>query len=411
MMRANRTRWAILTVTLAVLFGAAILGSGIWKAAPASTPSGSVTAKPVLPSATFASGVSGPWARLAPWPRSGGPTPTASLAAWHDGFVAIDQSGPLVAVWYSPDGRAWTRSIGADTAFAGVDVVWLVGAPGGFVALGMPRPIVAGSSPAPSRPADAQPVCGGFVWWSGGACEAWISTDGRSWRKLDAAALFSNSGIVDVAAGPLGLVAIGYGSESMPGPAQIWYSADGSSWRSVDLPASMHWSGPQAVAADPDGFEIVGEPQLTDIGNNIRPGAWWSTDGLAWTQAGMPYDQWRDSGSSLQKVFVGRDGMVALVNPGRLASGPAEFQSADGRSWQWRNPTDITPLISDGTRMIGQEARFPGLYHSYDGIEWTPLPLEGGDLLAPTCAVAAIAPTGLLVAGDSCPVRFLAGLP
>jgi hypothetical protein len=411
MTRTDRIRGAIWAVALAALAGAAV-GCQTANPAPSNSPSGSATTAPVPPSATLASGVSGPWAGLALWPLPAGPAPSASLAVWHDGFVAIDESGPSPAAWYSPDGRDWTRSMSADAVFAAAAVEWLVAAPGGFVAVGMQ------AGPTPETSPTAFPAAGQPRWCGAGRlisrpCAVWFSPDGRSWRQVETAALLSGFAIEDVAAGPHGVVAIGFGTESIPGPAQIWFSAAGSNWRSIELPAAMRYAGLNFVAAGPNGFEAVGEPVLTDIGNQIRPGAWSSTDGIAWTPSELPYDQRRDSGNSLDKVFIGRDGMVALASPGYLASGPAEFQSSDGRSWQWRQPTDVTPLISDGTRMVGRTAGGASageLEQSYDGIDWTPLPIAAGGPLPPTCAVLAIAATGVLVAGDSCPVRFLAGL-
>src|SRR5450759_1019223 len=151
--------------------------------------------------------------------------------------------------------------------------------------------------------------------------------------------------------------------------------------------------------------------QLTDIGNNIRPGAWWSPDGLTWAESKVAYDQRPDSANWLSKVLVGRDGMVALVELGPLGAGPSEWQSVDGRSWQWLTPTEVTPLISDGQRMVGERGTGADMYQSYDGTHWTPLQVTGGDAPGPGCRILAISPTGILVAGDSCPVRVFAGLP
>jgi hypothetical protein len=409
--RTMAMKWAVFAMAIVAVAVVAVMAPAMVRTAPGTPPSVSHSATLVSPPATPALGVTGPWTRLVPWPSPTGPAPTASLAAWHDGFAVIDESGPNPAAWFWRDGSAWVRVSSADAVFAGADVVWLVSAPGGFVALGMPRPSPEGSGPAPTRHADAQRVCGGGVWWSGGACSVWFSPDGLSWRQLDTGSLFSNSGVVDVAAGPRGVVAIGYGTEYMPGPAHVWYSADGSSWKTVELPVPVRSAGPESVAAGPNGFEIVGMLQITDIGNNIRPGAWWSRDGLTWAESTVAYDQRRDSSNWLSKVLIGRDGMVALVELGPLGAGPSEWQSVDGRTWQWLTPTQVTPLISDGQRMVGERATGADMYQSYDGTHWTPLQVTGGDAPGPSCRILAISPTGIPVAGDSCPIRVFAGLP
>jgi hypothetical protein len=398
-------------VAAASLIVVALVAPAMIRTGPASP---SLTAGSASSPSALPQGVAGPWTRLAAWPTAAGESPKATLAAWHDGFEVIDESGPSALVWFSGDGRDWQRVPGAEAVFVGADVVWLVGAPGGFVAAGMARPTSSGSAPAPTRPEGIQGRVCGVGWWSGGPCRLWFSADGLSWRELSTGSLFVNADVVDVAAGPKGVVAIGFGTEYSPGPAHVWYSADGSSWKAVALPVTMQSAGIEGVAAGPNGFEIVGMPEATDVINSILPGAWSSPDGLTWTRATMATDYQRDQTKWLESVFIGRDGMAAVDGHGYESAG-VQWQSADGRTWQWSLP-GVAPLISDGARIIGQRFADAGftVSQSFDGIDWTPLPVVPVDVVpadqvGPSCQILAISPTGLLIGGDACPIRFLAG--
>jgi hypothetical protein len=393
-------------VAVAGLIVAALVAPAMIRTGPASP---SLTAGSVSSPSALPQGVAGPWTRLAPWPAAAGEFPKATLAAWHDGFAAIDESGPNPVVWFSGAGRDWKRVPDAEAEFAGVDVVWLVGAPGGFVAAGTARPTSNGSSPAPTWPEGAQRACGGGAWWSVGPCRLWFSADGLSWRELNTGSLFANAGVVGIAGGPKGVVVIGFPTGFQPVTASVWYSADGSDWRTVALSAPMQYAGTEGVAAGPNGFEIVGMPEVTDIANSILPAAWSSPDGLAWTRATMATDYQRDQAKWLGSVFIGPAGMVAVYGGG-LESVGVQWQSADGSSWQWSLP-GVTPLIADGGRILGQrfaDANFT-LSQSLNGIDWTPVPVVPADQVGPSCQILAISPTGLLIGGNACPIRFLAG--
>ena len=403
--RARSMRPAVaLGLAVVILAVAALLGPAMLRTpAPAVSPSSSVQP-------TKIQGVTGPWTGLAPLPAAAGPVPSPTLAAWHDGFVAIDESGPSPTVWSSRDGAAWSHVLGADSVFAGADVAWLVSAPGGFVAVETRWLDSVSSSARPS---------GGFFNQSCGygtvaLCSIWFSPDGSTWRLVDTGSLFSGVGAVaDVVGGPRGVVAIGFAPDPWWSPPPLlWHSADGSRWNAVDVSRQMAGAGLRGAAAGPNGFEIVGTPYATDVANQVFPGAWWSPDGLAWTAASVATDQDRDWGHWLWKVFVGQDGMVALDGYyAQEGSVGTSWISPDGLTWQWNGPAPVTPLISDGRRIVGERNDATELEQSYDGKTWTALAQRGPATLGGHCQVLAISPTGLLVAGASCPIRFLAGLP
>jgi hypothetical protein len=394
---------AALAVLVVVVAVAALLGPAMLRTqAPAVSPSASV-----LP--TKVQGIAGPWTRLAPLPVAAGPVPNPTLAAWHDGFSVIDESAPSATVWFSRDGAAWSHVVGADSVFANADISWLVAAPGGFVAVGTRWLGSAASSPRPSRDL-SHPSCG---YGAAAMCSIWFSADGLTWRLVETGSLFSGlAGVVDVAAGPSGVVAIGLWLDPWWSPPPLlWYSADGSAWSAVDVSRQMGSAGLRGVAARPSGFEIVGTPRASDLLNDVSPGAWWSLDGLVWAPASIATDQNRDWGTWMQKVFVGQDGMVALAGSGRLDSVGTSWSSPDGRTWQPDGLSAVTPLIADGRRIVGERTDVTELEQSYDGSHWTPLVETGAGTRDAKCRILAISPTGLLMAGPSCPVQFLAGLP
>lgn len=90
-------------------------------------------------------------------------------------------------------------------------------------------------------------------------------------------------GIVDVAWGPDGFVAVGYrGVAGSPLEAAIWWSADGLSWEPVEpdgLPDGAHVA---AVTAGGPGYVVVGNIYSPDA---PRAAAWSSAEGRTWLRA------------------------------------------------------------------------------------------------------------------------------
>jgi len=164
------------------------------------------------------------------------------------------------AVWVSPDGATWTRSL----VGAGLGELTGVAAFGSeLVAIGRTMDAIAPSNST-----------------------AWISSDGASWTQIESPT-FSGPGdqvMSGVAAGRNGLVIVGASYTDTTSRALVWHSRDGRSWTLVSDEATFP-EGQEIevvdVVATGSGFVAVG-------GIGDRPGIWTSPDGVAWTVVAHP---------------------------------------------------------------------------------------------------------------------------
>ena len=199
---------------------------------------------------------------------------------------------------------------------------------------------------------------------------AWTAASGASWVQapdqpgLEVGSALGTSDpparMLDVAAGPGGMVAVGYADD---GRARIWGSTDGRTWRRAELDAGSTALVPRvgAVAAGAAGYVIVGwilDPQ----GPRARAAAWSSPDGVTWTRAedtaAMDVGACFETGLGLScggmhGVVATASGYVAVgadharargTEPGR----PAAWTSPDGLHWAQANTgLDFVGALSD----------------------------------------------------------------
>jgi hypothetical protein len=111
----------------------------------------------------------------------------------------------------------------------------------------------------------------------------WVSTDGRSWERIDNEAVFGGPGsqiLWEVVTGPGGIIATGQDGAD----AALWFSPDGYQWEKVlvdDL------GTPGAV----DELSVIsGEPGWVAIENDDDPGdaVFVSSDGIEWSRIENP---------------------------------------------------------------------------------------------------------------------------
>jgi len=179
--------------------------------------------------------------------------------------------------------------------------------------------------------------------------------------------------LVDAAAGPGGLVAVGYELPSFAGAA--WWSADGNAW-SLDKPALGGISMLASVAADGNGYVAVGRW-------GDRAGAWRSPDGRSWTQfpdtGGIATPHLRLASVTRWKGGFAGAGYVGA----EFGEADAAFlTSLDGRTWTLAATTPETrsaravSVAAAGPGLVAVGSTGPGangpaaIWTSADGIAW-----------------------------------------
>jgi hypothetical protein len=251
--------------------------------------------------------------------------------------VATGASGHDAAVWTSVDGRTWT-ALESDSFAADTDIrmTTVVASDDGFIAAGYVGTL-------------AGPIRAAF----------WTSPDGTSWQRVPDGPAFEGARVTGlaVAGDGSGLVAVGVSGDAQHvTDAVAWRSADGTSWtRSADSP-SMHDVLMNAVtAAGADGFVAVG----TDV-RSVRAVSWTSADGDSWEQA--PDAPALDNFGL--KVEM-RD--VTTADVGFVAGGHVLFGTQFPAAALWTSDDGVTwtraldsPALSDG-RVEGVVAARPQL--------------------------------------------------
>ena len=179
---------------------------------------------------------------------------------------------------------------------------------------------------------------------------------------------YGGAAITAVAAGPEGLVAVGYSATG----AAAWRSTEGLRWERVSGPSSWFGATLNDVATTPTGFVAVGR---TGRGGT----AWASPDGLTWRRTAS------DLGIELRRV-VAAGGRLHAIGPlpDRADGAPRSviWSSDDGRTWsndQEVNAVDLTAIAAGpaGVVVAGQGSIDGGgsgavVLTSRDGTTWQP---------------------------------------
>lgn len=345
------------------------------------------------------------------------------LLPWRDGYVAVGElTGQGWASLTSPDGVNWT-----------VQQRDFPGAPRHFVSLRdelfafMPEV----SFNLPGQITGAPPTA---VIWRSTDGTTWTLVDSMSWQEAWHEAVVEAVvgtypdgwdqtqhdlpvGVVDVASGPDGLVAIGnsFGDDAMA--PIILHSTDGLTWTSSVLPAGSDSALLNSVVEHDGQFVITGATGVWTDPTTARPAAWYSADGMAWTRASVD-DGGIGSGVGTEfgPLFAGSDGLLTCLGNREMAAGGwrymLEWVSTDGTSWAPAANLDENPGCSwtagDGTRIVSLGPRahaapyeWPGVtdaWTSADGETWRELTVSStlGDMLERFWVV----PDGVIYAGE-----------
>jgi hypothetical protein len=352
------------------------------------------------------------------------------LVAWGDGYVAVgevvvDATRTEAAFLTSRDGLVWTvRSqfdSGADRFPRHVVIVddeLLAFSHANTDALGLPG----ASESLVWRSAD------GMTWstvdsqsWRDAWSDRWIGPLPAGWDELQQPI---PTGLVDVASGPAGLVAIGnsYGDDRMV--PVVLHSTDGRGWSPVSLPADSISPLLSAVVPFDGGFVLVGAVDAGPRVDSATPAAWFSGDGVSWIRATVTVDQAIfPTGivgiGEMGDATAGADGLVGWWGHREMYAGGPRFMAAwtstDGRTWEPRDLNTARPglahgyVAGDGVRMVAlgpapitpmDPALWPGIsqaWASADGAIWAALdmPRELDDVVEGVWVV----PDGVIYAG------------
>ncbi len=228
----------------------------------------------------------------------------------------------------------------------------------------------------------------------------WRSEDGIAWTEVDSTSLRSLWGpsrgeeLVAMAAGPSGIVVIGQPTNTFE--SIVAFSPNGREWTPISLPArdmAIAWD----ATAYRHGFVIVGRDGQPDESYlNVRPGvgspvAWFSTDGLTWSETKVAPTAVK--GGVLTRVLPAAAGLFAIGNDVGVTASYEEIDaigawiSIDGRSWQKVGTLQsLVPqaamLGSNGTDLVALR-NGAAMWISTDGRDWRPVSITGS-LQAPS---------------------------
>jgi hypothetical protein len=308
------------------------------------------------------------------------------LAPWGDDYVAAGwvETDPAAggAILTSPDGLNWTVAYQTDPA----SDRW----PRQVIVLGDQLFAFTNPNMDTRLAPDARPP---IVWRSADGT-SWTLVESASWRDAWAGLAVGPmpasrdhtqydipTGLVDVAGGPGGIVAIGNSFADNGLIPVILHSTDGQTWSQVRLPGGAVSPLLNEVVTYGGGFVLVG---ATDVGADPHaaiPAAWFSTDGMSWIRATVNVDETLfpdgPAGHEMGAVAAGADGLVGWRGQREISiGGPrfvGEWTSPDGQTWQPRDANTYPPyyagdVVGDGARMVA----FPNTFHEDSG-QWTPI--------------------------------------
>ncbi len=213
---------------------------------------------------------------------------------------------------------------------------------------------------------------------SGGIAGAWRSADGLTWEPATAGADLAvgdvipisgpQPGLVDVAWGPAGFVAVGISLslESATPIGGAWHSTDGRDWIRSELPM-QNLARPTSVTWNGSHYVIVGVDEAKDA---PRAAVWLSPDGRSWRRVtdGPVFDigHYIDTGEyhgwgGPTDVTSAPDGVVYAI--GQTCTGtpgvydgdtgvtcrPLVWRSPDGETWTATAPDDAATASSFGS--------------------------------------------------------------
>ena len=231
----------------------------------------------------------------------------------------------------------------------------------------------------------------------------WTSAAGSAWTRRAAAALTKpgGQGMLGVASGGPGFVAVGYRGHAGTLDAAVWTSKDGREWSLVEGDSDLEGARNEVmnrVAQTEFGLVAVG--YRGGIGGDRDAAAWVSDNGLAWHRARVPEERNDDGTQEMRGIAARGENLVAVGQDGLAGNyDAAVWFSKNGTKWQRR---EQSPSVFGGrgeqimTSVVASDTGFVGVgwswvrsdldaqvWTSQDGMDWSPLPYDeavfGGD--------------------------------
>jgi hypothetical protein len=275
------------------------------------------------------------------------------------------------------------------------------------------------------------------------ATEIWRSADGVAWTPVDSmtwseawyqavidgvvrpypdgwdpAQFDLPLGVVDVANGPDGLVAIGNSFGDGALSPIILHSTDGKTWTPAELPVDSNSALLNTVVEHDGRFVITGATGVWTDPATATAAAWYSDDGLAWIRATIePNDLGVNvRGAEFGPLWASESGLVTCRGNREMSAGGWRYMqgwlSADGTSWRYSPQPGPHPACdwsaSDGNRIVSLGPRdhaspmpWPGVTTaswSIDGVEWQSLDLSS--VLTDRLERFWVVPDGVIYAGE-----------
>jgi hypothetical protein len=252
------------------------------------------------------------------------------------GFVAVGRTVELSAAsWVSSDGVSWERfeipSSRPGPGIGGPVMSKVITTPLGLVAVGIE---------------DYAPTDGKGTGEDIDAA-VWISTDGRSWDRIEHPALGTpgyqpnqgnefNAELVGVTYHPgVGIVAVGSAGEPDPIPdfppqsVAAWVSANGYDWQRIDVNAAVRL---RDVASTAEGLVAVGV-EGTEASPDADAAVLFSDDGISWTQIEGPFGAVLSSGLQAMNTVVAIEGWGVIA----LGTDETDNELAGAAAAWWAN--------------------------------------------------------------------------
>jgi len=233
-------------------------------------------------------------------------------AVTRDGFILVRPATaggrPAVAVYRSPDGRAWTRSATLSTP-AGFQTGFVSGGPDGAVVSGQ----------------------------AGRVLTAFVSADGASWEQTPAFGTAAAEAVSGVTLAADGTVVVTGTSAPAADSRQPMITVLGPRTGPVRVDVAAIRGATEAQLAV-NGIAAAGSTLVAVGGANGYPAAWTSVNGgLSWTRAAGQTPAVFDRAGSQQLTSVA-DGTAGWLAVGGVTAGTAEHPvvvtSPNGATWQ-----------------------------------------------------------------------------